>query len=384
MQEERLAAHLRDRPQQLREAREQGVKVIGYFPGDYVPEEIIWASGAVPICLTHGGSPDIADAALSVVPHIICPFARAQIGERLLKRTPYYGIIDLLVAPITCQHLRKVSEIWEYNGDMEIFKLGIPHYYYGDFELEYYTDRLRVLKDRLQAFTGNVITDVKISEAIELYNRMRTLLKKISLLRRSPDLPLSSLDFVRLNHASFYADPVFMVDVLDSVYQELREKTPVSKGRVPRLLLIGPNIANGDYKVLELVEAAGGQIVIEEICEGVRYYWRDIENKGDLIQSLAKGYLADRLPCAFMRNSTRKRFDFAMELAADYNVSGVIWYELLNCETYDSESYFFSKKMGERNMPVLVLESNYGTDYMGMLKSRIEAFIEIVKGGIAQ
>ena len=384
MQEERLAAHLRDRPQQLREAKQQGIKIIGYFPGDYVPEEFIWASGAVPICLTHGGSPDMADAALSVVPHVICPFARAQIGERLLKRTPYYEIIDMLVAPITCQHLRKVSEIWEYNDDIEIFKLGIPHYYYGDFELEYYVDRLRVLKDRLQAFTGNVISDGKIGEAIELYNRMRELFRKISLLRRAPDLPLSSLDFVRLNHASYYADPVFMVDVLDSVYRELREKTRVSKMNMPRLLLIGPNIAYGDYKVLELAEAAGGKIVIEELCEGVRYYWHDIENKGDLLQSLARGYLVDRLPCAFMRDSTRKRFDFALKLAADFNVSGVIWYELLNCETYDSESYFFAQKMAERNIPMLILESSYGTADTGPLKTRIEAFIEIAKGGVVQ
>ena len=384
MQEERLIAHLRDRPAQLKEAKRQGVKVIGYFPGNYVPEEIIWASGAAPICLACGGSSEMAEAALSVVPHVICPFARAQIGERLLKKDPYYTMIDMLVAPITCQHLRKVSEIWEYNDDIEMFKLGIPHKYNGDFELEYYADRLGVLKDKLQAFTGNAITDGKISEAIELYNRMRGLLRKISLLRRAPDSLFGALDFVKLNHASFYADPVFMVDFLDSVYQELREKPPVSKGDAPRLLLLGPNMGYGDYKVLELVEAAGGEIVIEELCEGVRYYWQDIENKGDLFQSLARGYLADRLPCAFMRDATKTRFDFALKLAKDFKVSGIIWYELLNCETYDSESYFFAQKMGERDIPMLILESSYGTADTGPLKTRIDAFIEIVKGGVAQ
>jgi len=377
-----LDTHLGNRPAQLREAQKNGVKIIGYFPGNYVPEEIIWASGAVPICLAHGGSSDTADAALSVVPHVICPFARSQIGERLLKKDPYYTMIDMLVAPITCQHLRKISEIWEYYDDIEIFKLGIPHQYNGDFELEYYADRLRVLKDKLQAFTGNVITDGKISEAIDIYNKMRGLLKKISLLRRAPDSPISALDFVRLNHASFYADPAFMVDVLDSVYHELMEKQQVTKVDAPRLLLIGPNIAYGDYKVLELVKAAGGEIVIEEICESIRYYWQDIENKGDLFQSLAKGYLADRLPCAFMRDSAKTRLDFTLKLATDFNVSGVIWYELLNCETYDSESYFFTQKMGERNIPMLILESSYGTADTGQLKIRIDAFIEMVNGGL--
>jgi benzoyl-CoA reductase/2-hydroxyglutaryl-CoA dehydratase subunit BcrC/BadD/HgdB len=384
MQEERLTIHLRDRPSKLEETKKKGVKIIGYFPGNYVPEELVYASGAVPLCLTSGGNSQPADAALSVVPRVICPFARAQIGERLSKKNPYYSMIDMLIAPITCQHLKKVAEIWEYRGDLEIFKLGIPHQHNNDFELEYFTDRLRALKDRLQTFTGNEITDEKIVEAIKLYNRMRELLRKISSLRRiSPPL-ISALDFVKLNHASFYADPAFMVDVLDSVYHELKDKQQTNETGAPRILLIGPNVGYGDYKILELVKVASGDIVIEEICEGIRYYWNNIESKGDLLKSLARGYLLDRVPCAFMRYSAKKRLDFALELVKNFAVSGVIWYELLCCETYDAESYFFAQKMGERNIPVLILESDYSIADTGQLKTRIEAFIEILKGVMGQ
>jgi benzoyl-CoA reductase/2-hydroxyglutaryl-CoA dehydratase subunit BcrC/BadD/HgdB len=380
VEKERLMMHLKDRPAQLREAKKKGVKIIGFFPGNYVPEEMIYASGAVPICLTYGGRSEPADAALEVVPHIICPFARAQIGERLLKTNPYYSMVDMLVAPITCQHLKKAAEVWEYQADIEIFKLGVPHQYDADFELDYYVDRLRALKDRLQAFTGNEVTSERLSQAIGLYNRMREILKKISLLRRSPYPPLKTIDFVRLNQASFYADPAFMVDILESVYSELREQQDVTKRGAPRLLLIGPNIAYGDYKVLELVEAAGGEIVAEELCEGMRTYWQGIESKGDPFQSLARGYLVDRVPCAFIRSSAKKRLDFAFKLIKDFNVSGIIWYELLNCETYDAESYFFAQKMGERNIPMLILESEYGSADLGQLRIRIEAFIEQIKG----
>jgi benzoyl-CoA reductase/2-hydroxyglutaryl-CoA dehydratase subunit BcrC/BadD/HgdB len=384
MEETRLAAHLRDRPAQLQEAKKNGAKIIGYFPGNYVPEEIIYASGAVPLCLTHGGSSQPAEAALSVVPKIICPFARAQIGERLLKKNPYYSMIDMLVAPTTCQHLKKVSEIWEYYGDLEIFKLGIPHQYENDFEVAYYADRLRVLKERLQVFTGNEINNERLGQAIDLYNKMRGLLTKISMTRRTPRSTISAMDFVKLNHASFYADPAFMVDVLDSIYNELEDKQRFTKTNAPRILLLGPNIGYGDYRVLELVKAAGGEIVIEEICEGIRYYWHNIEDKGDLIQSLARGYLVNRLPCAFMGDSAQKRLDFTLELVKDFNVSGIIWYELLCCETYDSESYFFAHNMRERNIPMLILEADYGTIDTDQLRNRVEAFIEILRGVVTQ
>jgi benzoyl-CoA reductase/2-hydroxyglutaryl-CoA dehydratase subunit BcrC/BadD/HgdB len=381
MWEERLAAYLRDRPAELLEAKRKGVKIVGYFPGNYVPEELITASGAVPLCLVNCGDTPQIEASLSVMPYIFCPFSQTQVGERLLKRNPYYDMIDMLVAPITCQHLKKVAEIWEYYGDIEIFKLGIPHQHDSDFELEYYADRLRALRERLQVFTGNEITDRKISSAIGLYNRMRELLKEISLMRRSSPSPLSALEFAKLNHDSFYADPTFMVDILESASHDLRKKPTDTETDAPRLLIIGPNIGYGDYKVLELVKEVGGEIVIEEVCEGIRYYWHTVDNSGDPIESLAKTYLRDRVPCAFMRYSAKKRLDFALKLIKDFNVSGVIWYELRGCETYDAESYFFAQRMGERNIPMLILESEYGMTDIGQIRTRVEAFIEIVKGG---
>ena len=381
MENGKLNEHLKDRPLRLQEAKEKGVKIIGFFPGNYVPEELIYASGAIPICLTGGGNSQTADAALSVVPRIICPFARTLIAERMLKKNPYYPMLDMIVAPITCQHLKKVAEIWEYQGDMEIYKLGIPHQSGGNSELEYFTDRLSVMWERIEALTGSRITDEKIIEAIDLYNRMRKLLKDISLLRQNADPPLTGLDFVRLNHASFYADPVFMVNHLSSVYEEWNKKQGEQKSHKTRLLLAGPNLAQGDYNILELVEAAGGQVVVEEICEGIRNYWQHVENSGNPLRSLAKSYLRDRIPCAYMRDSTRKRLDFTLKLIEDFDVSGVIWYELLCCETYDQESYFLDKKMQERHIPMLVVESNYDVADGGPLRNRLDAFMEMVKGG---
>ena len=83
-----------------------------------------------------------------------------------------------------------------------------------------------------------------------------------------------------------------------------------------------------------------------------------------------------------MRDSAGKRFEFALKLIKDFNVSGVIWYELLCCETYDSESYYFANKLEEQNIPMLILESDYSTSITGQMKTRIEAFIEIIKGAI--
>ena len=84
---------------------------MAYFAGGYVPEEIIYASGAIPVCLAEGGSMAPVEAASSVMPGISCPFSRAQAGERLLRKNEYYQMLGMPVAPVTCQHLREVAEL---------------------------------------------------------------------------------------------------------------------------------------------------------------------------------------------------------------------------------------------------------------------------------
>ena len=145
----------------------------------------------MPICLASVSSQH-ANAALDEVPDIVCPFARAQIGQKLLKTDEYYNMTDLVIAPLTCVHMkedrRDMGVSW---WNVEIFKLGVPHQYDSDFGLEYYIGRLQVLKDRLQDLTGNMITDEKLEDAIDLYNRIRESLRNIASLRRISHPPIS-------------------------------------------------------------------------------------------------------------------------------------------------------------------------------------------------
>ncbi len=299
MKTDRLAAHLLDRPAQLKNLRQKGTKVIGYFPGNYVPEELIFAAGAVPVCLIAGGSSRPAREGLSVVPNVICPFARAQIGERQLGENPYYEMLDAVVAPITCQHLKKVAEIWDYRHDLDVIKLGVPHQNDDDSDLAYFSDRLKALRSKLEAVTGREVTNDGLREAINLYDRMRGQFRELSLMRRDSDSSVSTLDFIKLNHDSYHADPAVMVDELQVLCDEAKKserKTPAGK---PRLLLMGPNLAHGDYDLFRLVDEAGGSIVVEDVFEGVRNCQQRIDGEGDPIELLARSYLKDRVPPRF-------------------------------------------------------------------------------------
>jgi len=383
---EHLDSLLRDRVTAVEGAIRAGSKIVGYFPGPYVPEEMIHASGAVPVCLANGGSARTADHALSVLPPAICPFARAQVGEILLKTDPVYAAVDMVVVPSTCQHLRKTGDMWEYFESTEVFKLGVPYDPAEDLALTYYRDRLSDLRERLELLTGNPITNTSISEAIAVYDRLRRALRNVSLLRQSHPPGISGLEFAKLNHATLFGDPEGMAEVVETVLRERRNTGPVARAGLPRLLVIGPNVAVGDYGILEMVEGAGAGVVIEDVFEGIRDYWYEtggVREGEDVLDALVRSRVADRTPAAFMRSSSAPRFEVVSRLIRDFQVSGVIWYELLGCEFYDQDAFYFEDRLRRMGVPMLVVESDYDDMRSGSVHTRIEAFLEVIQGGPA-
>ena len=44
----------------------------------------------------------------------------------------------------------------------------------------------------------------------------------------------------------------------------------------PRIMLVGSTMAEGDDRVIELIEHNNASIVIEEFSEGIRHYWQKV------------------------------------------------------------------------------------------------------------
>ena len=233
MIQERLELLAEGRRETYRTARSEGAKLVGFLPGPYIPEELIYASGALPVCLAYGGNAQTADHALSLLPPIICPFARAQVGEILLKTNPLYEAVDMVVVPSTCQHLRKVGDVWEYREPTDVFKLGVPYDPSEEVSSVYFRERLADLRGRLENLTGAEITDTSIREAIAVYERLRRALRNLSLLRKSVPPAISGLEFVKLNHASLLGDPVAAADLLEAVCSERSAGPPSRRGDLP-------------------------------------------------------------------------------------------------------------------------------------------------------
>jgi benzoyl-CoA reductase/2-hydroxyglutaryl-CoA dehydratase subunit BcrC/BadD/HgdB len=378
---EKLMADVRERPVELRKLKENGAKIIGYIPNEYMPEELVHACGAIPAGLIRGGDHDPVTVSETYLFRLLDTFCRSQIGYRALGEELLYQLPDLLVVPITDRNISAIAYSWQFYTDVEVFKFGVPKYAGVEHAFEYYVDGLRLLKQRLEELTGTEIKNERLKEEIELSNRIDELLQKISYTRASEYPLISGKDFIRLNHATYNADRHVLVSALESIYNELKKReTPRCEG--PRIMLVGSTMADGDYKVVDLLEEAGASIVIEEFSEGVRHYQPRTEPNGDLIRALADRYLTKRVPPAFFHKAINNRFDFLLKLIKEFKVNGVVWYSLMYRDSYDREGLLFSHVLEkEAGIPLLKINSDYDVAETGPMRTRIETFIEIFKQG---
>jgi benzoyl-CoA reductase/2-hydroxyglutaryl-CoA dehydratase subunit BcrC/BadD/HgdB len=373
---EELVNSTRTRPEQLKERKKHGARLVG-FMGSFVSEELIHASGAASYLICRGGQPEPPDAVIPYLLRFMSPFDRAQIGYHLLGTDPVMPMMDLIVLQSTdCQESR-LADVFEYLK-LPAARLGVPSDWEKSLSRDYYYKRLLWLKEKLEALTGNKITDEKLKASITAYNSIREILKKISLLRKSPLPPIGGYDFIRLNHLSFFMDPPAVAEKLNALYEELKKsQSPFSK-EAPRILLAGHVIGVGDYIAPKLIEDSGGVIAAEFLDEGMRHCESQVKTEGDLMRNIADAHYAERYPPSIFQPAWEKRLDIIQQKITDFSIDGVIWSQLSFEEIYDMECPVIAKSMEALKVPFLRLDSSYeySREATGPLTTRIESFIE--------
>jgi benzoyl-CoA reductase/2-hydroxyglutaryl-CoA dehydratase subunit BcrC/BadD/HgdB len=126
-----------------------------------------------------------------------------------------------------------------------------------------------------------------------------------------------------------------------------------------------------------ITETAGAVIVGEESCVGERGTRNLTADTGTTVDEMMDA-IVDRyfkVDCAIFTPNP-ERLGHIQEMVEKYNAQGVIHYGLQFCQPYLMESIPVEKALEEKNIPCLRVETDYGMEDAGQLKTRVEAFIE--------
>jgi len=349
-------------------------KKVGYLC-TYTPQELVYAAGVAPVRLFKRGSSEEVASGEQITQSVFCDFTKSVLGA-FKEGDPLYTSLDKVYTFYTCDCIKKVGEaIGQFFTKSEIYNL--PRLKEIQSSRDYYKSEIVNFKNDLEKLSGNKIEEQELWRQIKTFNHARRLLKQISELRKRGNPPVTGQNFLDLISGFYHLPADELVEQYQGIYDRLKAVPETGKRRI-RLMMSGGIIADGDRKLLELIEdTIGARIVVEDHCTGLKNVNHELAETGDPYQSLADGYL-DQAPCARMK-PLQDRIDESVRLAKDYNVDGILYVYLKFCPCYGQVKHEFFKQYQALGIPVLELPIDYSASDQGQIKTRLEAFIEVLK-----
>ncbi|WP_416198671.1 MAG: double-cubane-cluster-containing anaerobic reductase [Sporanaerobacter sp.] len=360
---------------ELENARKEGRKVIGTFCV-FVPDEVILASNAISVGLCGGSQFWIEDGE-KVLPKNLCPLIKAFTGAKVSRTCPYFQSCDLLVGETTCDGKKKAWEIL--NDYIPVHVMELPQMKRAQ-NYEFWAEEIKLFIERIEELTGNKVTVEALKEAIILNNKKRRALKRLYDLRKNTPSPISGLDSLLISQIAFYDDPERFIEKVNELCDELEERVKTMKpSGKKRIMVTGTPMALPNWKLHSIVEGLDAEIVVEETCTGTRYFENEVAEDGETMDEILKN-LADRymgVNCACF-TPNEGRIEDILKYVKEYNVDGVINYNLSFCHTYGVEYNKVEKALKDNNIPVIMIETDYSEGDTGQIKTRVEAFLEMI------
>ena len=357
-----------------------GRKVIGSFCV-FVPEEIVRAANATLVGLCTGA--DFATEEVEkILPRNTCSLIKSAFGFKLGKVCPYLESADMIVGENTCDGKKKSYEILK-DLVPNLYVMDLPQMKSSEGRALLQAEYFR-FKEAVERLTGVTIDAKRLKKGIEIVNNKRKAIHRLSLLRKADPAPISGLDALLANQVFFYDDPIRFTDSVNKICDELEKRIekkegPFPKG-APRILMSGCPMAVPNWKLPWIIETSGAVIVGEESCVGERGTRNLTDDGGSTVEDLMEA-IVDRhckVDCAIFTPNP-DRLAHVEEMFQEYKADGVIHYGLQFCQPYIAESMPVEKALEEKGIPTLRIDTDYGMEDVGQLKTRVEAFIEMVK-----
>jgi bcr-type benzoyl-CoA reductase subunit C len=369
-----LTAILSDPYASARQAKQGGRKVVGVTPMHF-PEELVHAAGALPVVLQESSEP--VTVGFGHIYPFYCGFMRSTVDLAVKGKLDHF---DAIVVSDMCYQTRMMSHIMRVN-------MRKTPFVYIQWPLESNTERwlaetvgkLGKVRERLEQALDVEISDQAIAESVAVYNENRALLRRLFGLRRQKPGVLRSKEVV----AAVMSSMVMPIEESNALVRRLigrleEADTPAKPG-VP-LFLSGHLCQAVKPDILDLVEDLGGVVVDDDLYTGFRYVATDTPTNIPPIEALARRYLELALPCP-SRSDRRDWASYLVEASRASKAQGVVALVVKFCEAHMIYYPFLKDKFTEAGLPHLLLETEHEVVSMEGIRTRLQAFIEMLRSG---
>jgi len=371
---------LERRPEQIDEEKRNGKIVVGWV-GYFIPEEIIYALGMIPIRLGKGGNEHLVELGARYISSQNCAFIRSCMGMFVENTDPYLQRTDLLAFDNACMQVFRLGEVSEYISKKKVMFLGIPRKLFSQSSRTYFLEEMNHFTRKLEEVQGHTLDSDKLTKSIELFQEIRRLTLDLynSLITR--DVPISWNEVNAVVHSGYYLDKKTYAILLHELIEEINSfsSLPSNCKKNVRIIISGSPIAPGDTKLNDIITQIHGTIVGDNLWSG-RNMSFNMQMKSPSIAGIADAYLNriihHSLPC--FDNELDNRVDNLIQTVRETQAQGVIYHTIRYCDSATLKTTGLKECLKNEGIPLLEIHTEYSNSDLEAIRTRVEAFFEMI------
>ena len=360
--------------QRAREWKEAtGGKVVGCCPMHF-PEELVVAAGMLPIVLQESDEP-VTEGYAHLYP-FFCGFTRSAVDVAVKGKL---SLFDAFIFPDTCLQVRALAHIFRKNlPKTRVEFIQFPTDLRGPHTREEMTTRLDKMVSTLENLAGQTISRSSLNQAIELFNQDRAVLRQLYDLRRERPGLLRAQEVMGVVKASMLMPREEHLGLTQELVKELAAKKP-ARGTKVRLMVSGHLCQAPKVDLLDLIEDLGGEVVEDDLYTGYRYIATDAQRDGNPIGALADKYIDMVVPCPTRSDPVNDWRDYMLKAVKKSGAQGVVSFLVKFCEPHIFFYPDLRVALAEAGIPHLLLETEHEVVSLEGAKTRLQAFMEMLR-----
>lgn len=354
---------------QLKKFKAEGKKVICCMPY-YVPEELVYAAGMMPMGLWGSNNKTIARAK-EYCATFYCSLAQLAV-EMMLDGT--LDEIDGVITPTMCDTLRPMSQnIKTVMGDRAIF-LAHPQNRFKDYGIEFCMEAYGEVKAKLEKIAGKEITNEAIRSAIVVYNKYRAAKRRFVELAGTHPGTVSAVSRSAVLKASYFMDKKEYTEKLEALNAGLEEIPADSKGWTK---VVTSGIICDNPQLLKLFDENRMVIVADDVAHESRSFRIDApEDEENGIRALAVQFAHQGLDSILYDNDPlrHQRSRHLVKMVKKTGAQGVIMFITQFCDPEETDYPYIKNDLDIAAIPLVHLVLDMQMRDFGQVSTSLQAF----------
>lgn len=366
----RLQAVCENPKTQLDRYLRQGKKVVGCF-APYTPEELIHASGMIPMGL-WGGETEFQKVT-AYLPAFACPIMQANMEFGL---SGVYKGLSAVIIPAICDTLRCMTQNWRFGvPSIPMIPIVYPQNRTSPASVDYLISEFETVLTMLATITGQMMNEKSLNRSIEVYIEHNWVMREFA------QVANEHLDIItpRVRHAVFKSAFFFEKSEHSTIVREIifaLRNRPVHNWTGKKILLSG--IAFEPNEVLDILAENDLAVVGDDLAQESRQYRTDVPGTGGGgLKRLALQWNA-RYGCSLIHELDKPRGKMLVQMCQETGAQGVLVGLMKFCDPEEYDLPFLEKDLSQAGMQCVTVSIDQQAGSVEQLRTRIQSFAELI------